>query len=108
MKATPESPPLEFLGVRFGQADGRLNRLSSTTIELRLGQFARGERGNQLQQLRPVFRRKTPNHDLADLGFQRRDELGVCVPKTGDGDTSIEINIAVPITVRESRAFAMR
>ena len=75
MEATPETHHLEFLGVRFRQADGRLNRLRPTAVELRLGEVARGERGNQFKQLRPVFRRKTADDDFANLGFQRRHEL---------------------------------
>src|SRR5262245_799610 len=107
MEAAPETHHLEFLGVRFRQADGRLNRLRPTAVELRLGEFAGGEGGNQFEELRAVFRRKTADDNLADLGFQRRHQFWMRMPEAGDRDTGIEIDITVAVNVRQRCAFAM-
>ena len=107
MEAAPETHHLEFLGVRFRQADGRLNRLRPTAVELRLGEVAGGEGGNQFEQLGAVFRRKTADDDFADLGFQRRHQFWMRMPEAGDRDPGVEIDIAIAVDVRQCRAFAV-
>src|SRR5262245_59602957 len=103
MEATPETHHLEFLSVRFCQADSCLNRLCPTAVELRLGEVTRGERGDQFEQLCAVFRRKTANDDFTDLGFQRRHQFWMRMPKAGDRHTGVEIDIAVAIDVCQRR-----
>ena len=107
MEAAPETHHLEFLGGRFRQADGRLNRLRPAAVQLRLGEFTGREGGNQFEELGAVFRRKTADDDFADLGFQRRHQFWMRMPEARDRDTSVEIDIAVAVNVRQGRAFAV-
>src|SRR5262249_38590343 len=107
MEATPEAHHFKFLGIRFGQTDGGLDGLCTTAVELCLGQFAGRQRGDQLQQLGTVFRRKTADDHFADLFLQGRHELWMGVPEAGDSDPRIEIEIAIPVHVRQGRASAM-
>src|SRR5262249_1451837 len=107
MEAAPEAHDFKFLGIRLGQADGGLDGLSTTTVELRLSQFTRRQRSDQLQQLGTVFRRKTADNHFANLFLQGRDELWMRVPKASDGDPGVEIEIVVAINVRQSGTGAM-
>src|SRR5437763_4039313 len=107
METAPETDDFKFLGIRLGQADGGLDCLSPAAVELRLGQFAGCQRGDQLQQLGTVFRRKTADDYFTNLFLQRCDELRMRVPETGDSDPGVKIEIAVSINVCQGRPGAM-
>lgn len=107
VKSTPEANHLMLFGIRPRQAQRRFHRLGPTTVKLGLLEVSGCTKSDELDERAAIFCGKTPDHQFAQLRFQRGDEPGMGMPKAGNCHAGIKVEIAITIDIEELRASPM-